>query len=106
MCEALQVEELALMIRAKRGRSMNEEDLIICIAIWTLYKLCGPLTCGEVGEISIASRNKLRFTSLWGSIFKDFGSPNGVSNSIFQAFFSTLFFNAFEHPIMMDFWRL
>ena len=86
--------------------TIHWEDLIICIAIWTLYKLWPPLPCGEFREIPIASPNKLRFTSLLGPIFKDFGSPNGVSNSIFQAFFSTLFFNAFEHPILMDFWRL
>ena len=73
MCEAFQVEDLALMIRATRGRSMDPEDLIICIAIWTLYKLCRPLICDEFRVISIASLNKLRFTSLWGSIFKDFG---------------------------------
>ena len=44
--EAFQVEELALMIRATRGRSMDGwmdgwmdgVDLIICLAIWTLYK--------------------------------------------------------------------
>ena len=56
--------------------------------------------------ISIASLNKLRFTSLLGLIFKDFGRPNGFPNSIFEAFFSMLFFIAFEHPILVDFSKL
>ena len=34
------------------------------------------------------------------------GSPNGFPNSIFEAFFSMLFFIAFEHPILVDFSRL
>ena len=38
--EAFQVAELILMIRATRGRSMDGwmdgEDLIICLAAWTL----------------------------------------------------------------------
>ena len=56
--------------------------------------------------VLIASLNKLRFTSLWGPIFKDFGKPNGFPNSIFEAFFSMLFSIAFEHPILVDFSRL
>ena len=106
MCEAFEVAELALMIRTTRGRSFDQEDLIICIAIWTLYKLWVPLLCDEFRVRSIASLNKLRFTSLWGPIFKDFGRPNGFPNSIFEAFFSMLFFIAFEHPILVDFSRL
>ena len=66
---------------------------IICVAIWTLYKLCAPLTSAEAREIPIASRNKLRFTSLWGPIFKDFGKPNGLPNSIFQALFFDVSFH-------------
>ena len=85
---------------------MDPEDLIICIAIWTLYKLCGPLISDEVREISIASQNKLRFTSLWRPIFKDFGSPNGFPNLIFEVFFLMLLFIPFEHPILVDFSRL
>ena len=85
---------------------MDGEDLIICAAIWTLYKLWRPLTCDDFREISIASRNKLRFTSLLGPIFKDFGSPNGSQIQFSRLFFSMLFFNAFEHPSLVDFWRL
>ena len=85
---------------------MNEEDLIICIAIWTLYKLWPPLISDDLREISIASQNKLRFTSLLGPIFKDFATPNGLPNSIFEAFCSMLFFIAFGHPILADFLRL
>ena len=85
---------------------MDPEDLIICIAIWTLYKLWDPLLSDDLRVRSIASLNKLRFTSLLGPIFKDFGRPNGFPNSIFEAFFSMLFFIAFEHPILVDFSRL
>ena len=66
-----------------------------------LYKLCRPLISDEFRVSPIASRNEL-----FAPILKNFGSPNGVPNSIFQAFFSTLFFNAFEHPILMEFWGL
>ena len=65
-----------------------------------------PLICYKVRMIPIASRNKLRFTSLLGPIFKNFGRPNGLPNSIFEAFFSTLVFIAFEHPIWVDFSRV
>ena len=45
------------------------------------------------------------FFDFW-CIFKDFGKPNGSPNSIFEAFFSMLFFIVFEHPILVDFSRL
>ena len=54
-------------------RGADQEDLIICIAIWTLYKLWPPLVSDELRVRPIASLNKLRFTSLLGLIFKDFG---------------------------------
>ena len=49
---------------------MDEEDLVICEALWTLYKRRSPLTCDDFRAISIASRNKLRsrpyiFVSNW-----------------------------------------
>ena len=52
---------------------MGGEDLIICIAIWTLYKLWDPLISDDLRVRPIASLNKLCFTSLLGLIFKDFG---------------------------------
>ena len=85
---------------------MHEEDLIICIAIWMLYKLWRPFISDEVRVISIASLKKLRFTLVLEPIFKDFGKPNGFPNSIFEAFFLMLFFTAFEHPILVGFSRL
>ena len=82
MCEAFQVEDLALMIRATRGRSMDGwmdgwmdgEDLIICVAIWTLNKLWGPLTSDDLRATCIASQNRLRSASLCGPISEDFGA--------------------------------
>ena len=87
-------------------RSIAWEDLIICMAIWTLYKLCAPLTSDEFRVIPIASRNKLRFTSLLGPIFEDFGGPTGPQKSIFKLLFSMIFRNAFSYRILIDFWRL
>ena len=52
---------------------MDGVDLIICLAIWTLYKRRPPLTSDDFRAISIASRNKLRLTSLFGEISMDFG---------------------------------
>ena len=52
---------------------MDGEDLIICVARLVVQKLCGPLTSDDFRVSCIASRNKLRSTSLLGSIWKDFG---------------------------------
>ena len=41
-----------------------------------------------------------------GTDFKGFWKPKWNPKFDFPGFFSTLFFNAFEHPILMDFWRL
>ena len=38
--------------------------------------------------------------------FKGFWKPEWSPKFDFPGFYSTLFFNAFEHPILMDFWRL
>ena len=52
---------------------MDGEDLIICLAIWTLNKRRRPLTFDDFRAVSIASRNRLRsrlnFFAPWG----DFG---------------------------------
>ena len=85
---------------------MDEKCQLFSEHVWTLYKLCRPLISAAVREMSIASRNKLRFTSLLGPIFMDFGNPNGIPNLFARLFFSALFFNAFEHRILMDFWKL
>ena len=110
MCEAFQVAELALMLRATRA---DQEDLIICIAIWTLYKLCGPLISDEPRVVSIASQNELRFTSLLGGIFMvlglilgGFGEATWKPKSIFWMFFFDVFFECVLGSIWMDFWRL
>ena len=95
-----------LLIERLPDRSNGREDLIICVAIWTLYKQFLLLVSGDFRMIPIASRNKLRFTSFLGPIFKDFGSPNGPQIQFSRLFFSMLFFNAFEHPSLVDFWRL
>ena len=98
------------MIRATRGRSMDGEDLIICVAIWTLYKLWVPLTSNELrmnrGMISIASRNKLRLTSLFKAIWEAFGGQNKRQNRGLRRLFAMFFSNAFWHRFLFEFWRL
>ena len=78
---------------------MDGEDLIICVAIWTLYKRCAPLICDDLLAISIASRNKLRFTSLFEPILEAFRGPNGSQNRLLGSFFSMLFLNAISASI-------
>jgi hypothetical protein len=46
-------------------RGADQEDLIIYIAIWTLYKLWRPVLSDDLRVRPIASLNKLCFTSLW-----------------------------------------
>ena len=84
---ACQVADLTLMIRATRGRSIDREDLIICVAILVVQKLCRPLFSDEAGVISIASRNRLRLASLFGAILVVLGNQNRCPNSILEPFF-------------------
>ena len=71
---------------------MDGVDLIICLAIWMLYKRRLPLTSAEARAICIASRNKLRFTLFFGAISEDFGGQNECKNSIFEPFFCDVIF--------------
>ena len=78
---------------------MDGEDLIICTAIWMLYKRCLPLPSAELRVISIASLNKLRSSSLLEGIFKvlgaisgRFGRPKWRPKSIVARFFCNVFF--------------
>ena len=69
---------------------MNKEDLIICVALWTLYKRRPPLLCDDLRASSIASRNQTRsrlhsfasrvdFGGFWGG----FGRSKWRLKSIF-----------------------
>ena len=87
-------------------RGADQEDLIICLAIWTLYKRRPPLPCDDFRASSIASRNKLRLTSLFGAILVVLGGPNRCPNSILEPFFSMSFSKAFWHRNFIDFWKL
>ena len=84
---------------------MDGEDLIICLAIWTLYKRWFPLVSDDLRVSCIASRNRLRSASLFGTMFEDFGGRNGRQNSTFEVFFPMVFSNAFLHQFFVDFWR-
>ena len=93
---ACQVADLTWMIRATRGRSIDREDLIICVARLVVQKLCPPLTCDDFRVSCIASRNKFRSTSIFGAIvgvlgaiFKGLGRQNGRENRRLEGFFAT-----------------
>ena len=49
-----------LMIRATKYNSIDRVDLIICLAIWTLYKRRPPKACDDFRASCIASRNRFR----------------------------------------------
>ena len=87
-------------------RGADQEDLIICVALWTLYKRWGPMTFDDLRAVCIASRNKLRLTSLFGAILMVLGNPNRCPNSILEPFFSMSFSKAFWHRNFIDFWKL
>ena len=89
---------------------MDGEDLIICLAIWTLYKRWVPLTCDELRASCIASRNELRSASLPGGISKDFGRisgglgrPKRRPKSIFAKCFCHVFFEGVLASILDGF---
>ena len=91
---------------------MDGVDLIICLAIWTLYKPRLPLTFGDFLAVPMASRNKLRSTPLPGGISKDFGGlsggfgkPNRSPKSIFRRFVFNAFFERVLEWIPGRFWR-
>ena len=85
---------------------MDGEDLIICIAIWTLYKRRLPLSSDDLLAVSIASRNELRSASLFGSIFEVLGGQHGRKNRRSGLIFAMLFLNAFLYRFRLDFLRL
>ena len=87
-------------------RGADQEDLTICVAILVVPKLWYPLISDEPGVISIASRNRLRLTSLFGAILVVLGGQNRCPNSILELFFSMSFSKAFWHRNLVDFWRL
>ena len=102
------------MIRATRGRSMDGwmdgEDLIICVALWTLYKRRRPLTFDELRASSIASRNKLPsrprlFVSKldFGGFWEGLGRAQWTKNWIFQKFFAVPLPSAMLNWIFGDF---
>ena len=98
------------MIRATKKRSMDGEDLIICVAIWTLYRRRLPLTSDDLLTICIASRNRLRprprfFASRldFGAILGGFGRPKWKPKSIFGRFFFDVFFECVLASILGGF---
>ena len=81
---------------------MDPEDLIICVAVWTLYKRRGPMVCDELLASCRASRNRARprlhffaprvdFATILGGV----GKPKWTRKSIFGQFFAMHFSNAF-----------
>ena len=77
---------------------MDGVDLIICLAIWTLYKRCLPTLCDDFLAVSIASRNRLRSSprffvprSILEGFREVFGDPNACRNAFPGGFFSDVF---------------
>ena len=68
-------------------RGADQVDLIIWVAILVVQKLCRPLICDDFRVGCIASWNKLRSTSLLGSIWGILGNQNRCPNSILEPFF-------------------
>ena len=85
---------------------MDGVDLIICLAIWTLYKRRLPLTCAEVRATCIASRNELRPASFFRSIFDVLGGQHGCKNQRSGLVYVMLFLNAFLYRFPIDLLRL
>ena len=89
---------------------MDGVDLIICLAIWTLYKRRLPLTSDDFLAICIASRNRLRSTSLCNAFYLDFGGvwggfwrPKRRPKSIFERFFFDVFRDGVLASILVGF---
>ena len=89
---------------------MDGEDLIICVAIRMPNKAQPPLASNDFQVISIASRNRLRFTSFcnalsldFGVVWEGFGKPRWKPKSIFSIFFSMIYLNTFWHRFRVDF---
>ena len=87
-------------------RGADQVDLIICLAIWTLYKHRVPLLSDDFRAIPIASRNELRSASLFGSIVEVLGGQHGRKNRRSGLIFAMLFLNAFLYRFRLDFLRL
>ena len=91
---------------------MDGEDLIICVAIWTLYERRFPLISAEARALSIASRNELHSASLCGAIFQDFGAilkgfgrPKWMLKPIFWELLFDVFFECVVASILGGFWE-
>ena len=103
MCEAFQVEDLALMIRATRGRSRRPNHMHSHL---DALQAMPPVNLRRVPRESHSVAKRASFHIAFETDFKGFWKPKWSPKFDFPGFFSTLFFNAFEHPILMDFWRL
>ena len=59
-------------------RGVDQEDLIICVAFWTLYKRRAPLRSDHLRASCIASRNQMRSRLHLFASRVDFGGTWGV----------------------------
>ena len=65
-----------------------------------------PVNFRQVARGFHSVAKQASFCVALGTDFQGFGKPKWTPKFDFQAFFSTLFFNAFEHQISVDFWKL
>ena len=88
--------------------SMNQEDLIICLARLVVQKLWVPLISDDFRAVSIASRNRLRFASVCEAISEDFGRFREAKIDAkidFEAIFLDVFLNRVFASIFYRFWE-
>ena len=78
---------------------MDGEDLIICVALWTLYKRRAPLVSDDFRAVSIASRNQMRSRLHLFASRVDFGRTWEVQMEI-KIYFWEAFRDAFAERVV------
>ena len=98
--------------RCRKRVDFQHRFFEILASIWeglgppTWSQVGRPSSCDDLRVSSIASRNKLRLTSLLKPILKVLGGQHGPKKRISEAFISMLFLKSFLYRILIDFWRL
>ena len=91
------------MIRATRGRSRRPNHMHSHL---DALQAMPPVNLRRVARDSHSVAKQASFYIALGTDFQGFWRPKWLPNSVLEAFFPTLFFNVFEHPMLVDFSRL
>ena len=92
MCEAFQVEELALMIRATRGRSRRPNHMHSHL---DALQAMPPVNLRRVARDSHSVAKQASFYVAFGTDFQGFWKPKWLPNSSFEALFFDVIFQCF-----------